>query len=149
MKAVIGLGNPGDEYSGTRHNVGFDVVEELARRWHARLKVWKRIARVSKVTERDVVLAEPTTFMNASGEAVERLASFYKLEPKDTLVIVDEIQLPLGRLKFSSSGSAGGHNGLRSVIQHFGPTNSRLSGMRSAVPQMAWKCSWNPASTGR
>lgn len=126
MKAVIGLGNPGDEYSETRHNVGFEVVEELARRWRAHLKPWKGTARVSKVANRDVVLAQPTTFMNASGVCVERLASFYKVEPKDMLIVVDEIQLPVGRLKFSASGSAGGHNGLESVIQHVGWDFPRL-----------------------
>src|SRR5258705_26687 len=120
MKAVIGLGNPGPEYSDTRHNVGFAVVEELARRWGVRLKDWRRLARLSKVASREVILAQPTTFMNASGECVGRVASFYKLQPKDTLVVVDEVQLPLGRLKFSASGSAGGHNGLKSVIQHLG-----------------------------
>lgn len=126
MKLVVGLGNPGDEYAETRHNVGFEVVEELARRWRAPLKSWRRIARMSKVPGLDVILAEPTTFMNASGECVERLASFYKLEPGDTLVVVDEIQLPVGRLKFSASGSAGGHNGLKSVIEHVGPDFPRL-----------------------
>ena len=126
MKAVIGLGNPGKEYEGTRHNVGFVVVEELARRWRTHLRAWRHVARISKVASSDLILAEPTTFMNASGECVERLASFYKLEPSDTLVIVDEIQLPLGRLKFSVSGSAGGHNGLKSVVQHFGSDFPRL-----------------------
>ena len=126
MKAVIGLGNPGQDYDGTRHNVGFAVVEELARRWRVKLKSWRRIVQLSKVANREVILAEPTTFMNASGECVGQLASFYKLEPSDTLIVVDEVQLPLGRLKFGASGSAGGHNGLKSVIQYLGPEFPRL-----------------------
>jgi PTH1 family peptidyl-tRNA hydrolase len=84
------------------------------------------VARVGKVAGRDVVLAEPTTFMNLSGEAVGRLASFHKVEPVDLLVVVDEVQLPLGRLRLGRSGSAGGHNGLKSVIQHLGAEFPRL-----------------------
>jgi PTH1 family peptidyl-tRNA hydrolase len=126
LKAVIGLGNPGREYSNTRHNVGFMVVEELARRWGTELRPWRHVARTSRLASRDVILAEPTTFMNASGECVQQLAAFYKFEPRDALIVVDEIQLAVGRLKFSAKGSAGGHNGLKSVIEHFGSDFPRL-----------------------
>ena len=120
MKAIVGLGNPGVEYQGTRHNVGFDVVDELARRWNARLKPWKRVADVVVVREHEALLAKPRTFMNLSGEAVQRIAAFHKIDPSDVLIVVDEVQLPLGRLRLRPGGSAGGHNGLKSVIQELG-----------------------------
>lgn len=126
MKAIVGLGNPGGEYAGTRHNIGFDVVDELARRWAARLRPWKGVADVAVVASREAVLVEPLTFMNLSGEAVSRVAAFYKLDPADVLVIVDEVQLPVGKLRFRRSGSAGGHNGLKSIIQHLGDGFPRL-----------------------
>jgi PTH1 family peptidyl-tRNA hydrolase len=126
MKAIVGLGNPGPEYKGTRHNVGFAVVDELTRRWNVRLKSWKSSADIAVVRGRDVVLVEPKTFMNASGEAVERVTAFWKIDPGDLLVVVDEVQLPLGRLRLRQSGSAGGHNGLKSVIQYLGTDFPRL-----------------------
>ena len=123
MKLIVGLGNPGREYEHTRHNVGFQVAEELAQRDHVTLKSrasWK--ARVAKIAEIDegVLLAEPTTFMNLSGWAVREIAAFHKLSPSDMLVVVDDADLPLGRLRLRTSGSAGGHNGLKSVIQELG-----------------------------
>jgi PTH1 family peptidyl-tRNA hydrolase len=126
MKAIVGLGNPGRQYVGTRHNVGFDVVDELARRWHVALRAWKSVAEVAAIAGRGVVLAEPQTFMNLSGEAVSRIGAFHKIEPADILVIVDEVQLPLGRLRLRRSGSAGGHNGLKSIVQHIGSEFPRL-----------------------
>jgi peptidyl-tRNA hydrolase, PTH1 family len=126
MRAIVGLGNPGVEYAGTRHNVGFDVVDELAHRWGVRLKKWKTAADLAVVTDRDVLLVEPRTFMNESGLAVSAIMAFYKIQPADVLVVVDEIQLPLGKLRLRRSGSAGGHNGLKSVIQHIGDGFPRL-----------------------
>ena len=126
MKLIVGLGNPGPAYRGTRHNVGFDVVDELARRWEVRLKSWKGRAEVAVVGERGAVLAEPQTFMNLSGEAVGELTRFFKIDPGDLLVIVDEVQLPLGRIRARVQGSAGGHNGLKSVIGHVGDEFARL-----------------------
>jgi len=126
VKLIAGLGNPGAEYDGTRHNVGFAVVDELARRWHLRWKSWKSAAEVAAITGRETMMVKPRTFMNASGEAVGRLATFYKAAPADILVIVDDVQLPLGRLRLRRSGSAGGHNGLKSVIQHIGADFARL-----------------------
>jgi Peptidyl-tRNA hydrolase len=111
MKAIVGLGNPGTEYSGTRHNVGFEVVDELAHRWAVRLKKWKTTADLAVVTDREVLLVEPRTFMNESGLAVSAVMAFYKIQPADVLVIVDEIQLPLGKLRLRRSGSAGGTTG--------------------------------------
>jgi peptidyl-tRNA hydrolase, PTH1 family len=126
VKAIVGLGNPGSEYKGTRHNVGFEVVDEVARRWTARLKKWKSIADVAMVKDRDAVLVEPRTYMNHSGQAVAAVMTFYKVRPEDVLVVVDEVQLPLGRLRLRPSGSAGGHNGLKSVIEHVGSEFPRL-----------------------
>ncbi|MBI3401348.1 MAG: aminoacyl-tRNA hydrolase [Acidobacteria bacterium] len=126
MKAIVGLGNPGDEYKGTRHNVGFDVVDELTRRWKTKLKKWRTVADLSVVKDRNVVLVEPRTYMNDSGRAVSAVMTFYKIQPSDVLVVVDEVQLPLGKLRLRPSGSAGGHNGLKSVIEHVGQDFPRL-----------------------
>jgi PTH1 family peptidyl-tRNA hydrolase len=126
MKAIVGLGNPGPEYAGTRHNVGFVVVDEVARRWDVRLKAWKGIARLAMVSSRGALLAEPQTFMNASGDAVARLLAFHRVDPAEVLVVVDDVQLPLGRLRLRREGSAGGHNGLKSIIQQIGTGFPRL-----------------------
>ena len=126
MKAIVGLGNPGREYAGTRHNIGFEVIDEVARRWNVRLRPWKSAADLAVVTGRSAVLVEPQTFMNLSGDAVGRVAAFHKLEPADVLVVVDEVQLPLGRIRLRRSGSSGGHNGLKSIIQHIGTEFPRL-----------------------
>jgi len=126
MKAIVGLGNPGTEYSGTRHNVGFDVVDELARRWKTKLTKWKSVADRAVVKDHDVVLIKPRTYMNDSGRAVGAMMTFLKILPQDVLVVVDEVQLPLGKLRIRRSGSAGGHNGLKSVIQHVGHDFPRL-----------------------
>jgi len=126
MKAIVGLGNPGREYAGTRHNIGFEVIDEVARRWNVRLRPWKSAADLAVVTGRSAVLVEPQTFMNLSGDAVGRVAAFHKLEPADVLVVVDEVQLPLGRIRLRRSGSSGGHNGLQSIIHHIGTEFPRL-----------------------
>jgi peptidyl-tRNA hydrolase, PTH1 family len=129
VKLVVGLGNPGPQYRDTRHNVGFVVADELARRWH--VDGWREqqkalVAKV-RVGAEAVLLAKPMTFMNLSGESVAGLSSFYKIEPGDLLVVVDEVALPLGRLRARREGSAGGHNGLKSIIQHLGtPSFARL-----------------------
>ena len=126
MKLIVGLGNPGAEYVGTRHNLGFEVVDELARRWKVRLKSWKVVADVAVASDRGVALARPKTFMNLSGQAVQMIAAYHRIEPADVLVIVDEINLPLARLRVRRAGSAGGHNGLKSVIDAIGSEFPRL-----------------------
>jgi PTH1 family peptidyl-tRNA hydrolase len=126
MKAIVGLGNPGTEYAGTRHNVGFDVVDELARRWNAALKKWKNTADVAVLKDREVVLVEPRTFMNESGRAVGAIMTFYKIPPADVLVVVDEVDLALGRIRIKEAGSGGSHNGLKSVVAHAGREIPRL-----------------------
>jgi PTH1 family peptidyl-tRNA hydrolase len=102
------------------------VVDELARRWQVRLKGWKALADVGVAGDRGVILAEPQTFMNLSGQAVGELSRYYKADVSDLLVVVDEVQLPLGRLRARASGSAGGHNGLKSIIAHVGDEFARL-----------------------
>jgi PTH1 family peptidyl-tRNA hydrolase len=122
MKLIVGLGNPGRKYEGTRHNVGFDVADVLATRHRAG---WASAPRgiealVSRFRTVDAVLAKPLTFMNLSGPAVVGLLQFYKIDLPDLLVIVDEVHIELGRLRTRSRGSAGGHNGLKSIIGALG-----------------------------
>lgn len=119
---VVGLGNPGDKYDGTRHNVGFLVADELGERGNfpiQRLK-FKALTGAATIGGASVLVMKPTTYMNLSGEAVGEAARFYKLDPGHVLVISDDVDLPLGKLRIRTCGSAGGHNGLKSIIQHLG-----------------------------
>jgi PTH1 family peptidyl-tRNA hydrolase len=122
MKLIVGLGNPGRKYDGTRHNVGFEVVDALARRHGAEWEAAPRgiAALVGRWRTADSVLVKPLTYMNLSGGAVVPLLQFYKIDPVDLLVLVDEVHLDLGRLRIRRSGSAGGHNGLKSLIASLG-----------------------------
>ena len=122
MKLIVGLGNPGPRYADTRHNVGWRVAEELAARTAAGPWKEKLEAAVSEGVwhGRKLVLARPLTFMNESGRAVRRLADFWKLEPEDLLVVLDDLAIDLGRIRLRTEGSDGGHNGLASVIAHLG-----------------------------
>src|SRR4026209_1625377 len=122
MKRVVGLGNPGRRYDGTRHNIGFDVLDALARRHGLEWETAPRgiEALVARWRTADTVIAKPLTFMNLSGAAVVALLQFYKIEPVDLLVVVDDVNIDLARLRSRPSGSAGGHNGLKSVIGSLG-----------------------------
>ena len=122
MKLIVGLGNPGPKYAATRHNVGFDVLDRLARRHGAEWEAAPRgiEALIARWRAGDTVFVKPLTFMNLSGTAIVGLLQFYKIEPSDLLVIVDEVQLETGRIRIRPSGSAGGHNGLKSVIGSLG-----------------------------
>jgi PTH1 family peptidyl-tRNA hydrolase len=128
VKAIVGLGNPGSQYKGTRHNVGFDVVDELARRESVGFESAPAEALIAKWRRADgpVLLVKPLTFMNLSGQALGELTRYFKIELGDLIVIVDEVHLPLGKLRARKRGSAGGHNGLKSVIAHLGDEFSRL-----------------------
>jgi PTH1 family peptidyl-tRNA hydrolase len=128
VKAIVGLGNPGSQYKGTRHNVGFDVVDELARRESVGFESAPAEALIAKWRRADgsVLLVKPLTFMNLSGQAIGELTRYFKIELGDLIVIVDEVHLPLGKLRARKRGSAGGHNGLKSVIAHLGDEFSRL-----------------------
>ena len=120
---LVGLGNPGGEYARTRHNVGFVVVERLAERWKAdwafEKKFNARVARTQKA-DRQVLLCEPQTYMNSSGEAVGAIVDFYQVPLARMLVAVDDADLPLGELRLRPGGSSGGHHGLESIEQHLG-----------------------------
>jgi len=116
MKLIVGLGNPGRKYEGTRHNVGFAAVDLLASRHAAAWESAPAEALMGKWRAENTLLAKPLTFMNLSGQAVLDLLQFYKIEVADLFVIVDEAQLELGRLRARPSGSSGGHNGLKSII---------------------------------
>jgi PTH1 family peptidyl-tRNA hydrolase len=122
MKAIVGLGNPGNQYAGTRHNIGFMVVDRLAQ-LHSALPVKSRfkslVTEITIGTEK-VVLLKPQTYMNLSGDAVRLMGSWYKLYADEILVVLDELDLPFGTLRLRERGTAGGHNGLSSVIQQLG-----------------------------
>ena len=120
---MVGLGNPGADYERTRHNAGFLVVEELARRVSAKWKLEKKFSvRMAQIEHggRRVLLAQPQTFMNASGGAVGALVNFYQVPLQQLLVIVDDADLPLGEIRLRAKGSSGGHHGLESIEQHVG-----------------------------
>lgn len=119
---LVCLGNPGDKYENTRHNVGFMVADEVAERQRKpiqRLK-FKALTNVLTISGEKVLVMKPITYMNLSGEAVRQAADFYKIPPDRVLVVSDDTALPVGRLRIRVKGSAGGHNGLKSIIQHLG-----------------------------
>src|SRR5579883_2509494 len=124
MKVVVGLGNPGRRYAGTRHNVGFDVLERLASSPHAGRRQERFQAALVELLEGDtkVLLVQPQTFMNLSGRAVRQVVDFYQVALADLLVVCDDINLPLGKLRIRARGTHGGHNGLRDIQNHLGTT---------------------------
>jgi peptidyl-tRNA hydrolase, PTH1 family len=128
VKLIVGLGNPGETYQGTRHNIGFAVADLLVVRWGlSGFEAGPVDALIAKRrTAEPALVAKPLTFMNLSGEAVGGLVRYFKIAPADVLVIVDEVQLPLARLRAGARGSAGGHNGLKSIVEHVGVDFARL-----------------------
>lgn len=122
MYIVVGLGNPGRKYEHTRHNVGFDVVEILSQKYDIPLRKFRCKAVVGEGTIRGerVVLAQPQTFMNLSGESVVQLMSWYKAETSHLILVFDDVDLPEGKLRFRPGGSAGTHNGMRNIIYLLG-----------------------------
>ena len=118
MWAVIGLGNPGRRYAGTRHNAGFAFIHRLARRWASRLGKKKFSARIAEVRrdEGSLILAQPQTYMNLSGLAVKQIMDGYRIGPENIVVVYDDLDIPLGQIRVRKVGSAGTHKGLRSVI---------------------------------
>lgn len=119
LRLIVGLGNPGRDYAGTRHNAGFMALDRLAAKWRI---VFSRASGIEAEAARhgDTRLCKPLSYMNLSGSPVGAVARFYKIAPEETLVIYDDVALPLGRLRLRKSGSAGGHNGLQSIIDHLG-----------------------------
>ena len=122
MHIIIGLGNPTREYQATRHNVGFDAITRIADDYNISLDFKKHKALCGKgyVEGVKVILAQPQTYMNLSGESVRELIDFYKVAPEDVIVIYDDISLDVGQLRLRTKGSAGGHNGIKSIISHLG-----------------------------
>jgi len=122
---VVGLGNPGREYTHNRHNIGFMVVDEIARRARVdgfRVKFGAEVVS-GEVAGQKVVLLKPMEFMNVSGRALQRTAAFYQVEPKQIVVVHDEIDLPLGTVRIKNGGGHAGHNGLRSIVQELGSSD--------------------------
>ena len=122
MKLVAGLGNPGDKYSSTRHNIGFMVVDTLASRHGIRVDKNKKRSLTGNtiITGEKVLIAKPQTFMNLTGEALGPLFSFLDIEIEDVIVVHDDLDLDFGRIKIKAGGGHGGHNGIRSIIPHIG-----------------------------
>ena len=130
MKLIVGLGNPGRKYRDTRHNVGFAVVDELAGRDSGAFEsapAEALLARVRTLGDGGTLLVKPLTMMNASGFAVSEIARYFRVAFDDILVVADDVNLPLGRLRARPGGSAGGHNGFRSIIEQLGTTGVRAA----------------------
>ena len=129
LRVIVGLGNPGPEHLVTRHNAGFWFVDLLARRHGGEFRDYRKFsgetARVS-LSEREIILLKPTTYMNRSGLSVRQLSDFYKIAPEEILVAHDELDLPVGSVRLKQGGGHGGHNGLRDTIAHIGETFWRL-----------------------
>ena len=119
---LAGLGNPGSQYTRTRHNAGFRVVDAAGRKWGAEWKTWQNLGEYAKVNVggQDVFLLKPTTYMNESGRAVSSLARFYKIPPQNCVICFDEVALDIGTLRLRKNGSAGGQKGMKSVIEQLG-----------------------------
>lgn len=122
MKIIVGLGNPGPRYEGTRHNIGFLVVDRLSAIHHILIstKRFKSLLGKGPIDSQEVVLIKPLTFMNRSGEAVQKTLHFFRAGPEDLVVIHDDLDLSLGRLRFKTKGGDGGHLGVRSIIESIG-----------------------------
>lgn len=124
VRLIVGLGNPGEKYARTRHNVGFDIVDALSKRWFINLSEHRRFhgeyGEGTAIAGHKIALLKPHTYMNRSGQAVRAVLDWYKYSPESVLVIYDDMALPLGRLRVRPGGSAGGHNGMKSLIAHLG-----------------------------
>lgn len=122
MFLIVGLGNPGKEYEDTRHNIGFKVIDNIAKEYNIQInrQKFKGIYGDGFIDGEKVILLKPTTYMNLSGESVRELVDFYNIDSDDILVIYDDISLEIGTLRIREKGSAGGHNGIKSIIAHLG-----------------------------
>ena len=123
MFIIVGLGNPGKEYENTRHNAGFNSIDVLANKYNINIREAEHKALVGKgyIEGQKVILVKPQTYMNNSGEAVREITDYYKVDPESELIVLyDDISLPVGTLRIRDKGSAGGHNGIKSLIQHLG-----------------------------
>ena len=123
MFIIVGLGNPGSKYDGTRHNIGFDIIDRLAKKHRIKIKSVKHKSIMGKgsIYGHKVFLAKPLTYMNLSGESVKRIIDYYHIDEKSELIIIaDDVSLPIGQIRMRKKGSDGGHNGLKSIIKNFG-----------------------------
>lgn len=122
VKVIIGLGNPGKQYADTRHNVGFMAIDKISEQWNIAVQQNKFRALIGEgfIESTRVLLVKPQTYMNLSGESINELVRFYKLDVDDLVVIYDDLDLPVGKLRLREKGSAGGHNGIKSLIAHLG-----------------------------
>lgn len=122
MKLIIGLGNPGTKYINTRHNIGFEAIDALSESYNIDIKKskFKAFFGEGKIRSNRVLLVKPQTYMNLSGESVAAFASWYKISPENILIIYDDVSLPIGQIRIRTKGSAGGHNGIKSIIQNLG-----------------------------
>ncbi len=155
MICVIGLGNPGLKYRNTRHNAGFKVIDLLAKQYGINLKNTKFEAKVGQgmLAGKKVMLVKPQTYMNASGYAVDALLDYFDIPPQDMVVLVDDMDLPLGSLRIRERGSAGGHNGLKSIISYLKSENfvrvrigiGKPEGQKGVVPHVLGKFSRDEA----
>lgn len=141
MKLIVGLGNPGDKYQGTRHNVGFDVIDALARQEGLKLtdQKFRSDYTIWRVGDEKVLLVKPYTFMNLSGEAVLPLMSYYNISPDELVVVYDDLDLEPGKLRLRQSGSAGGHNGVKSIIEMLGTQDFKRVKIGIGRPQYGRK----------
>lgn len=122
MFLIVGLGNPGSQYEDTRHNIGFKVVDNIAKEYNIEInrQKFKGMCGEGFINGEKVILLKPSTYMNLSGESIREVVDFYKLSNEDLVVIYDDISLDVGRLRIREKGSAGGHNGIKSIIVHLG-----------------------------
>lgn len=122
MKIIAGLGNPEKKYDGTRHNIGFAVIDRIADAYNISMDIKKHKGICGKgiIAGEKVILVKPQTYMNLSGECLREVCDFYKVSPEDVIVIFDDISLDVGRIRIRPKGSAGGHNGIKSIIAHLG-----------------------------
>lgn len=144
MKMIVGLGNPGREYEQTRHNAGFRVMDAIAQELNVEInqKKFKALITAVRIKNEQVLLMKPQTYMNASGEAVGEAMRFYHMTPSDLLVIYDDLDLPIGKVRLREKGSAGGQNGVKSIISHIGTQEfDRIRvgiGKDSRIPTVDW-----------
>lgn len=139
MKVIAGLGNPGKKYANTRHNVGFLVIDELLRRngWELSKRKFNGLYTEEIINSEKMIIVQPQTYMNLSGECIRPLMDFYQLEPSDIAIVYDDLDLPLGKVKLRQTGGHGGHNGIRSLINHLDTkqfNRIRIGIGRPAVP---------------
>ncbi|MGE6261207.1 aminoacyl-tRNA hydrolase [Heyndrickxia sporothermodurans] len=125
MKLIVGLGNPGNQYDRTRHNIGFEVIDELAKRYQTTLNQSKFNGLYSIVNKNGekFILLKPLTYMNLSGDSIRPIMNYYDISIEDLVVIFDDMDLPVGKIRLRQKGSAGGHNGIKSTIAHLGTQN--------------------------